>query len=170
MSDVSRVNHAGGLPALRAELATSLAVRTGLALALCWLCFRFEWLWLRQATVLTLLALSRWLGLPVSSSAITDLQVAGTTIEFTLSCTMVEYFCAAIPFLWNRSASPLRNARDIGLGFVALFAFNIVRQQLGLLGYVAGLPWWFAHDLPSGVAHFLMIVAVVRRRAWMQLT
>ena len=143
-----------------------LFLRGALSATLVVLCYSLPWEGLRAATNTTLVLVSEWLGVPAQRVSFDILEIAGARFQQAVGCTFLDYFFASIPLLWDRSASLTRNARTVALMFVGLFAFNVVRLEIGLVSYYHGVPWWLGHEVVAGVAQFLVIFYVVRQQIW----
>src|SRR5262249_43308093 len=124
-------------------------------------CYQLPWSALRAALTTTLVALSRALGLDARAVSADTMELAGTLFLQTVGCTLVDHFFACAPLAWDRSATAAANARRLALLFVALFAFNVARLQIGLVAFAHGVPWWLAHQVVAGVAQFLAVVGLL---------
>jgi hypothetical protein len=143
--------------------AVTLAVRIALAAAFVILCYQFDWILLRQVTAECIFRLSQFLNLGITRSAADSVQLNSIRFQFTVNCTQIDVFCGAIPLVWNRALSIPRNVAKLGIFFVCLFAFNILRLQVGYVLFAGGAPWILAHEVVAGVNLFLIFLWVVRQ-------
>ena len=129
-------------------------------------CHLYSWMWLRVLTTTTLTGISAALGIPMYRVGLDLAQVAGITVQFVVSCTMIDAFFGAIPLLWRTTISWPQNLSRLALVFAGVFVLNIVRLELGFIVMTKGVPWWLAHECVAGVAYFCLYAFIVRERAW----
>jgi len=67
------------------------------------------------------------------------------TVEMT-SCTLVDAISGAVPLVWLRQASWMKNTVRSGLLFVTLIALNLVRLWVVFGPHLSGWPWQPVHD------------------------
>lgn len=144
------------------------AFRIAAGALLLFACYRFEWWFLRSATVDALMASAHAFGMGLERASLDVVELGGERFRLLVGCTLIDFFCAVIPFLWETTHSTARNILRMIASFVGLFCFNVGRQLACLLAYGSGAPWWFAHEVPAGATDFLIVYLAVtswRRRA-----
>jgi hypothetical protein len=72
----------------------------------------------------------------------------------------------SIPLLWNLENSVLRNILRLLAAAPLLFAFNVVRLELGHVLYYWGAPWTAADQVLGGLAYFAVWLSIWRLRSW----
>jgi exosortase/archaeosortase len=149
----------------RAELSRAIAVRWMLVPIFVMACFQFDWQFLRQCTTAVILLVSSWIGLSAAHVDADVIALNGIFIQFTVSCTFIDAFCGSIPLLWKTSASVAKNVVRLIVIFLAVSSLNIVRLELGFLGFAHGMPWWLAHECVSGLVYFAFLVFIIKQRA-----
>jgi len=146
--------------------ANGLIIRLLLIPVFVAVCHLYSWMWLRVLTTITLVKLSEALGIPMYRVGLDLAQVAGVTVQFVVSCTMIDAFCGAIPLLWRATISWPQNLARLALVFAGVFVLNIVRLELGFIVMTKGVPWWLAHECVAGVAYFCLYAFIVQQRGW----
>jgi hypothetical protein len=146
------------------RLTPDLLIRMGLVALLVIVCYKFDWRLLRSLTCECILRLSVWLGLGMRRISFDAVQWSDMQFQFSLSCTQVDVFCGSLPLLWNLAAPIWKNVVKSAAFFVCLFAFNIVRLEVGYVLYALGIPWIVAHDFIAGVGLFLIFLWLMRQR------
>ena len=128
------------------------------------LCHVFSWRAWRAVVTAALLALLHRAGAPAVPLAVDTFRFHGSLFQVAVSCTALDVFFGSIPLLWERRGSLVRNLRFFAVYFAGLSAINLARLALGFLLYRAGLSWFLAHELPSGLFYFAVFVWIARRR------
>ena len=129
-------------------------------------CYQFSWFHLRFLTSRIILHVSNFFGL--------DMQViAGDTIgwpnqwfQFTVSCTLIDAWCGAIPLVWRRIDSIPRNLSFLLKFLCVLTVGNVLRLQMEFVLLARGFSSQFFHESMSGVVYWCMLMWIWRRRAW----
>jgi hypothetical protein len=129
-------------------------------------CYQLDWTFLRFLTSEAILRISAALGFPVARVSADTLQVGGLQLRFVIACTFADVYCGALPLLWNSRRSYLHNLLEFAVFGAALFFFNLLRLEGGLVGYMKGVPWELAHGVEGGVAYFLVWLWIEHRRSW----
>lgn len=130
-------------------------------------CHWLGWIWLQSLTTRALVILSQAAGLGAAVVNSTTLEAHGLRFENTVACTLVSYFFAAAPALWDTAVSIQKNAIRLTAFFAGLFVFNVLRLEIGVASYAGGIPWWLGHECVGGVAQFLIIFFIVRQCRWL---
>ena len=131
---------------------------------------QFQWGGLRYLTSEAVLCLSRLVGLSVERVSVDTIRVQGNLFRFVVSCTFVDVVIGAIPLVWAFTKSIAKNLLTLLPLTAGLFAFNIVRLEIGQLLYAGGAPWVLADDLLGGIAYFAVWIFIVSRfkKYWWQ--
>lgn len=131
------------------------------------ICYCFDWMWLRFVTSEATLRFVEWRGFDAARLSPHAIAWNGQHFEFGIACTFADVFCGALPLLWVRRASLLRNAGFIAAFAVGLFAFNLLRQSVADLLFGAGVPWTLADNAIGALSYFAVWVFLVR---WLERT
>ena len=144
---------------LRRELLKRLPL-TALAVLIC---YQFSWTWLRFVTSDVALHFAFWRGYPAERLSPHLIAWNGHQFEFGIACTFADVCCGALPLLWLRNASLLRN----GLSFIAfavgLFVLNLLRNAVTDVAFSAGVAWPLADNAIGALSYFAVWVFLVRR-------
>ena len=129
-------------------LRLSIAVGFGLTAHL------FGWEWVRLFTSEVVLRSVAALGLQASRLSFDTISINGVAFQFVVACTFVDVIVGSIPLLWSATKTSLRNLRTILSVAAALFAFNLLREDLSQLLYAHGVPWVISDDVLGGFSYF----------------
>jgi hypothetical protein len=146
------------------RLTPDLAARVVLVAVFVVACYQFDWRLLRSITSECILRFSQLLGIAMQRVTSDTVQWNGMQFQFTPSCTQIDVFFGSIPLIWNLSVPAWKNVSKLGAYFLCLFAFNILRLELGYVLYGWGTPWVIAHECIAGVSLFLIFLWLMRQR------
>ncbi|MBI4954332.1 MAG: hypothetical protein HY908_20075 [Myxococcales bacterium] len=143
-----------------------LWLRAAIGLALRAVALELAWAPLRAAFAWGVLRSLALVGIAAEAARPGALAVGPTTFDITVRCTQIEVFALVVPLLWDRSLGTGRNlGRIAGLG-LAMYALGVVRIDLSIALYLAGVPWAWAHDVCLGVCYFAVLAATLALGAW----
>jgi exosortase/archaeosortase len=128
-------------------------------------CHAFSWRAGRALVTTALLALLARAGDPALPLAFDTFRFHGSSFQIALSCTALDVFFGSIPLLGERRRPLVRSLGFFAAYLLALSAINLARLALGFLLYGAGVSWFLAHELPSGLFYFAVFVWIACRRA-----
>lgn len=139
-------------------------LRFGMVLLFVVLCYAFPWrVWRASVTAILIAVLQDHANSAISLTYDT-FRYHGGTFQVGLSCTALDVFFGSLPLLWRRQRSLGHNLGFFGLYFLGLSAINLVRLILGFRLYAAGVSWFVAHELMSGLFYFGIFIWIVRLR------
>jgi hypothetical protein len=140
--------------------------RAGLSALLAIDAHLFRWEWLRFLTSEAILRSSAFLGMTTARVSFDTVAIQGELFQYFVSCTFADLFLGVLPFIWRGNFSPLRNLLRLALSAAAIFAFNLLRLELGQIAFRYGVPWILAHEIPSGFALFAVVFVIWQTRDW----
>ena len=143
-----------------------VAVRVILSLILFPAAHIFAWKSLRAFLTAAVFFSCLRLNLPVRRIAFDTFELRTWYFQFSVGCTLVDFFFAASPFLWRTTRRTWANLLFLGACFGCLCVFNLVRQVVGFAAFAHGAPWFWAHEFPAGIIDFSILLVAVRLRAW----
>lgn len=135
-------------------LPNRVLLRIGFAVALGLTAHLFGWEWVRFVTSEVVLCSATHFGLAAFRRSFDTISINGVAFQFVVGCTFIDVIVGSIPLLWSGARTPLRNLLTIVSVGVALFAFNLLREDLSQLLYAHGIPWVLADDVLGGVSYF----------------
>lgn len=145
-------------------------VRALLAAAAVALCYQFRWDHLRFLTAGLNLRLDALAGVTLQRVSPDTVLWKGQVYRYVIACTFADVWCGAIPLVWDRSRTILRNVvRVLAIGIV-LIAFNVFRLSVSDVLFAAGIPWDLAHGVIGGLAYFAVFVWIWKHRTWRAFT
>src|SRR4051794_31705346 len=103
------------------------AVRLAFVVAAVFLCYQFQWQWLRFATSEVNRLLDALAGIHLQRISSDVVALNGATFRYDIACTFADVWCGAIPLLWDFKPSVRRNVAFVAAFTLALFALNVVR-------------------------------------------
>jgi len=151
------------LPLGTAGLSSELLKRLPLCAAAVLICYQLQWTWLRFLTSEATLRFVGWCGYTGERLSPNLIAWHGQQFQFDIACTYADVFCGALPFLWIRGTSLVRNAASVAAFAAGLFAFNLLHQAATDLAFIAGVPWTLADETIGGLSYFAVWVFLVRR-------
>jgi hypothetical protein len=129
-------------------------------------CYRFDWLWLKDITASLNLQLDRLAGVPLERLSIDTVRLGPKLFQYVIACTFADVWCAAIALVWNTRQSVARNLEFLAAFTLGLFVLNVVRLTAADVIYAAGMSWSLAEGLIGGLAYFAVWLVILRRHAW----
>jgi hypothetical protein len=141
--------------------------RAALAALLVIASYQLPWHSLKLLTSEAVLDLSQLLGMTVQRLSDDTISLNGDAFRFATSCTFVDVFAGSIALLWSTHLKVTTNLLRLAAAAGMLFVFDVTRLELSHLLFWAGLPWIFAHEWLSGVAYFIVFLAVWQHRGWL---
>jgi hypothetical protein len=149
---------------IRTLLSVEVLVRFALVPVAIAICYCFHWRALRFLTSELNMRLD-WLGgIHLERVSYDMVRWRGLLYRYENACTFVDVWFGCLPLLWDLRRRLTANLAFFATLAVALFAFNVVRLSFSDVLFAVGIPWDLAHNAVSGIAYFVVWVAVWRLR------
>jgi hypothetical protein len=143
-----------------------LIARVCLAALAVFICYRFEWAFLRFATSDAVLHVWSLAGRSAHRVSFDTIELDGERFYYGIGCAFADVFCACVPLLWNLRKTVRWNLLTLAGFGAALFALNVLRALLTHALCAAGAPLIWP-DLGLGALAYLAVWRwVVRQGAW----
>ena len=150
----------------QSRTSSQLVLRLVLSFFAVVVCYRFDWLWLKNITASLNLRLDHLAGVALQRVSVDTVRLGHESFQYVIACTFADVWCAALALVWNTRQSVARNLEFLVAFTAGLFLLNVVRLSAADVVYAAGMSWSLAEGVIGGLGYFAVWLVILRRHAW----